>query len=169
VSRKKNGKESERGKEMKKVIIAGAAGRMGQRVAAMVHAHSGLVCSAAFEASGSSAIGKDAGEVAGLGFLGVPIAEGLEGIAVGDEIIVITWLHHANRNTLQVHPRRDTTRPLTGVFATRSPDRPNPLGLHRVTVLNIDGNRLQVGPLEAIDGTPVVDIKSALRPTTDSE
>jgi len=97
------------------------------------------------------------------------IAEGLEGIAVGDEIIVITWLHHANRNTLQVHPRRDTTRPLTGVFATRSPDRPNPLGLHRVTVLNIDGNRLQVGPLEAIDGTPVVDIKSALRPTTDSE
>lgn len=97
------------------------------------------------------------------------IAEGLEGIAVGDEIIVITWLHQAHRNMLQVHPRRDTTRPLKGVFATRSPDRPNPLGLHRVTVLNIHGNRLRVGPLEAIDGTPVVDIKSAFRPTTASE
>jgi len=97
------------------------------------------------------------------------ITEGLQGIVVGSEIIVITWLHKAHRNTLKVHPRRETNRPLAGVFATRSPDRPNPLGLHRVTVLEIHGNRLKVGPLEAIDGTPVVDIKSVLRQTTDAE
>ena len=75
------------------------------------------------------------------------VAEGLEGIAVGDEILLVTWLHEAHRDVLKVHPRGDKNRPLTGVFATRSPDRPNPLGLHRVTVLAIDGRRLQVGPL----------------------
>lgn len=96
------------------------------------------------------------------------IAEGLQGIAVGNEIIVITWLHKAHRDILKVHPRRDTNRPQAGVFATRSPDRPNPLGLHRVTVLDIQGNRLKVGPLEAIDGTPLVDIKSVLRQSTDA-
>jgi tRNA-Thr(GGU) m(6)t(6)A37 methyltransferase TsaA len=90
-------------------------------------------------------------------------AEGLRGLAVGDEIIVITWLHHADRPVLRVHPRSDRRNPLTGVFATRSPDRPNPLGLHAVTVRAIDGNRLRVGPIEAIDGTPVVDLKPALR------
>jgi len=90
-----------------------------------------------------------------------PVAEGIDGMAVGNEIIVITWLHKANRDTLKVHPRGDRTNPLRGVFATRSPDRPNPLGLHPVTVLEIDGNRLKVGPIEAIDGTPVVDIKPA--------
>ena len=90
------------------------------------------------------------------------VAEGLEGIAVGDEIFVITWLHKAQRDILKVHPRNDETIPLTGVFATRSPDRPNPLGLHRVTVLEIAGKRLKVGPIEAIDGTPVVDIKAVL-------
>jgi tRNA-Thr(GGU) m(6)t(6)A37 methyltransferase TsaA len=79
----------------------------------------------------------------------------------GSEIILITWLHHAERDVLQVHPRSDLTRPLTGVFATLSPDRPNPIGLHGVTVLEVAGNRLKVGPLEAIDGTPVVDIKPA--------
>jgi tRNA-Thr(GGU) m(6)t(6)A37 methyltransferase TsaA len=89
-----------------------------------------------------------------------PVVEGIDGIAVGDEIIVITWLHKANRDTMKVHPRGDKTNPLRGVFATRSPDRPNPLGLHPVTVLEIDGNRLKIGPIEAIDGTPVVDIKS---------
>jgi tRNA-Thr(GGU) m(6)t(6)A37 methyltransferase TsaA len=87
------------------------------------------------------------------------VAEGLEGLAVGSEIIVLTWLHQAHRHILKVHPRRDMTRPLTGVFCTRSSDRPNPVGLHRVTVLEIAGNRMRVGPLEAIDGTPVVDIK----------
>ncbi|WP_437677888.1 tRNA (N6-threonylcarbamoyladenosine(37)-N6)-methyltransferase TrmO [Sorangium sp. So ce131] len=90
-------------------------------------------------------------------------AEALEGLAVGDEIIVITWLHQGRRDVLQVHPRSDPSNPLTGVFATRSPDRPNPLGLHPVVVRAIDGNRLLIGPIEAIDGTPVVDIKPALR------
>jgi len=90
------------------------------------------------------------------------VAEGLKGLAVGDELIVITWLHMAHRDVLQVHPRSDTRNPLTGVFATRSPDRPNPLGLHPVVVREIDGSRLRVGPIEAIDGTPVVDIKIAL-------
>ena len=90
-------------------------------------------------------------------------ADALQGIGVGDELIVVTWLHEAQRDVLQVHPRDDASRPLTGVFATRSSDRPNPLGLHRVTVRGIDGLELEVGPLEAIDGTPVVDIKSVLR------
>ena len=89
------------------------------------------------------------------------VAEGLEGISVGQEVILITWLHQARRDTLKVRPRGDMTRPLVGVFATRSPDRPNPLGLHRVTVLAIEGLRVKVGPIEAIDGTPVVDIKPA--------
>jgi tRNA-Thr(GGU) m(6)t(6)A37 methyltransferase TsaA len=78
---------------------------------------------------------------------------------VGNEIIVITWLHLARRKVLKVHPRGDTSRPLTGVFLTRSPDRPNPLGLHRVKVLEMDPGRLHIGPIEAIDGTPVIDIK----------
>lgn len=93
------------------------------------------------------------------------VAEGLEGIEVGQEILVITWLHQSPRDVLKTHPRGDETVPLAGVFATRSPDRPNPLGLHRVTVLEIAGNRLKVGPIEAIDGTPVVDIKPVLSPT----
>jgi tRNA-Thr(GGU) m(6)t(6)A37 methyltransferase TsaA len=89
-------------------------------------------------------------------------ADALHGLAVGDEIIVITWLHRGSRDVLQVHPRSDPRNPLTGVFATRSPDRPNPLGLHPVVVREIDGNRLRIGPIEAIDGTPVVDIKPTL-------
>jgi len=95
------------------------------------------------------------------------VAVGLEGIAVGDEVLLITWFHKAHRNVLKLHPRWDKTIPLTGVFATRSPDRPNPLGLHRVTGLAIDGRRVKVGPIEAIDGTPVVDIKPVLSPSTD--
>jgi len=89
-------------------------------------------------------------------------AEALDGLAVGDELIVITWLHRSNRETLKVHPRSDPQRRLTGVFATRSPDRPNPLGLHQVTVCEIVEHRLRIGPMEAIDGTPVVDIKPVL-------
>jgi tRNA-Thr(GGU) m(6)t(6)A37 methyltransferase TsaA len=96
------------------------------------------------------------------------VAAGLEGIKVGHEMILITWFHQAHRDILQVHPRGDKTMPLTGVFATRSPDRPNPLGLHRVTVLAIDGRRVKVGPIEAIDGTPVVDIKPVLSSSTDA-
>lgn len=89
-------------------------------------------------------------------------AHGLDGIVAGDEIIVLTWLHRAHRDVLKVHPRSDPNRRLTGVFATRSPDRPNPIGLHSVTVRKITGNRLRVGPIEAIDGTPVIDIKPVI-------
>lgn len=91
-------------------------------------------------------------------------ARGLSRIAAGDELVVITWLHQADRDVLEVHPRGDPEIPLTGVFATRSPDRPNPLGLHRVTVGEISGTRLRIGPIEAIDGTPVVDVKVVLGP-----
>lgn len=91
------------------------------------------------------------------------MALGLDGLKSGDEIIVVTWLHKARRDTLKVHPRSDRSRPLTGVFTTRSPDRPNPLGLHLVTVREIIKNRLLIGPIEAIDGTPVVDIKPVIR------
>jgi tRNA-Thr(GGU) m(6)t(6)A37 methyltransferase TsaA len=89
-------------------------------------------------------------------------ATGLHGLAVGDEILVITWLHRGKRDVFRVHPRGDRRNPLTGVFATRSPDRPNPLGLHPVTIREIAGNRLRIGPIEAIDGTPVVDLKPVL-------
>jgi len=89
-------------------------------------------------------------------------AHAIDGLRAGDAIIVVTWLHRARRNVLKVHPRSDPSRPLTGVFATRSPDRPNPLGLHRVTVRRISGSRLRIGPIEAIDGTPVIDIKPVL-------
>jgi tRNA-Thr(GGU) m(6)t(6)A37 methyltransferase TsaA len=89
-------------------------------------------------------------------------AEALEGVAVGDRLLVVTWLHRARRDVLKVHPRDDASRPLTGVFATRSQDRPNPLGLHPVTVRAIEGTRLRVGPIEAVDGTPVVDVKPVL-------
>ena len=89
------------------------------------------------------------------------VAEGLDGLAAGDNIIVVTWLHQAHRDVLKVHPRSDRSMPLTGVFATRSPDRPNPLGLHPVT-REVSQSRLRIGPIEAIDGTPVVDIKPVL-------
>jgi len=99
-------------------------------------------------------------------------AEALLGMEVGHELIVITWLHEARRDVLKGHPRSDPNRPLTGVFYTRSPARPNPLGLHPVTVREINppsregcgatrATRLRIGPIEAFDGTPVVDIKSA--------
>jgi tRNA-Thr(GGU) m(6)t(6)A37 methyltransferase TsaA len=91
--------------------------------------------------------------------------DGLDRMHVGDEIIVITWLHQARRDVLKVHPRGDASNPLTGVFSTRSPDRPNPLGLHRAKVLQIKPGVLYIGPIEAIDGTPVLDIK----PVVESE
>jgi tRNA-Thr(GGU) m(6)t(6)A37 methyltransferase TsaA len=96
------------------------------------------------------------------------LAAGLDGLVVGQEIIVISWLHQARRDLLAVHPRDNLQAPLTGVFATRSPDRPNPLGLHRVQILAIAGTSLHVGPLEAIDGTPIVDIKATLGTFADS-
>ncbi|KQS98787.1 tRNA (N6-threonylcarbamoyladenosine(37)-N6)-methyltransferase TrmO [Cellulomonas sp. Leaf395] len=80
----------------------------------------------------------------------------------GDDLLLLTWFHLADRTTLAVHPRGDVTRPTTGVFATRSPDRPNPIGLHRVELLRLDGLHLHVSGCEAVDGTPVVDIKPVL-------
>ena len=94
-------------------------------------------------------------------------ATALEGLVAGDDIIVVTWLHRARRDVLKVYPRSDRRRPLTGVFATRSPDRPNPLGLHRVTVRRVAKNRMRIGPIEAIDGTPVIDIKPELSDVRD--
>jgi tRNA-Thr(GGU) m(6)t(6)A37 methyltransferase TsaA len=85
--------------------------------------------------------------------------DALHGVAVGDSLVVLTWLHEARRETLQVYPRGDRASELHGVFATRSPDRPNPVGLHPVTVRAIEEGRIRVGPIEAIDGTPVIDIK----------
>jgi tRNA-Thr(GGU) m(6)t(6)A37 methyltransferase TsaA len=93
---------------------------------------------------------------------------GLDRIRAGDELVVVTWLHRARRDVLAVHPRGDPTVPLHGVFATRSPDRPNPLGLHRVTVREVSGCRLRMGPIEAIDGTPVVDLKPVLADCLDA-
>jgi tRNA-Thr(GGU) m(6)t(6)A37 methyltransferase TsaA len=90
-------------------------------------------------------------------------AAGLDGLAAGDEVLVLTWLHQADRETLRVHPRDDLARPERGVFTTRSSDRPNPIGLHRATVLEVDGARVRVSALEAVDGTPVVDLKPVLR------
>jgi tRNA-Thr(GGU) m(6)t(6)A37 methyltransferase TsaA len=90
------------------------------------------------------------------------VLDGLHGIAAGDELIVLTWLDRARRDVLRVHPRGDRSNPQQGVFNTRSPDRPNPIGLHRVTVLAIDGARLLVRDLEAIDGTPIIDVKPLL-------
>ena len=96
------------------------------------------------------------------------VSAALEGITVGDEIIVVTWFHLARRRELRVHPRGDTSVPIAGVFATRSPDRPNPIGLHRVKVLEIVKNHLKIGPIEAIDCTPVIDIKPTLDGWVDS-
>jgi tRNA-Thr(GGU) m(6)t(6)A37 methyltransferase TsaA len=91
-----------------------------------------------------------------------PFREALEGLQPGDRIVVITWLHATERGIRRVHPRGDRTRPPQGVFATRSPDRPNPIGLHEVTIRAITGDRVDVEQLEAIDGTPVLDIKPVL-------
>ncbi|HET9742211.1 MAG TPA: tRNA (N6-threonylcarbamoyladenosine(37)-N6)-methyltransferase TrmO [Terriglobales bacterium] len=95
-------------------------------------------------------------------------APAVEGLVIGDELVVLTWLHQSHRDVLKVHPRGKHENPLTGVFATRSPDRPNPVGLHRVTLRQIEGTRLLIGPIEVIDRTPVVDIKPALPCSPDS-
>jgi tRNA-Thr(GGU) m(6)t(6)A37 methyltransferase TsaA len=89
-------------------------------------------------------------------------AEGLRNLQVDDEVVLLTWFDRADRTVLATRPRDDPANPLTGVFSTRSPDRPNPIGLHRVRILDRDGLRVRVGPLEALDGTPVVDLKPVL-------
>ena len=90
------------------------------------------------------------------------VVDGLRGIHVGSEVVLLTWLDRATRDVLVVHPRGDTSRPLEGVFNTRSPHRPNPIGLHRVEVTEVDGLRVRVKNLEAIDGTPIIDLKAVL-------
>jgi tRNA-Thr(GGU) m(6)t(6)A37 methyltransferase TsaA len=91
------------------------------------------------------------------------VAEALDGIRPGDEVIVLTWLDRARRDVLRVHPRDDVSNPEQGVFNTRSADRPNPIGVHLVEVAAIDGPRVRVRNLEAVDGTPVLDLKPVLR------
>lgn len=95
------------------------------------------------------------------------VRAGLADLGVGDELLLITWFDRADRDVLAVHPRGDEDRPLTGVFSTRSPDRPNPVGLHRVTITAVAGRRLQVDHLEALDGTPIVDVKPVLGEATE--
>lgn len=90
------------------------------------------------------------------------VLDALSGLAPGDRLIVLTWLDRADRATLKVHPRSNPASPLQGVFITRSPDRPNPIGLHPVEVLAVDGARVQVSELEALDGTPVIDVKPVI-------
>ena len=90
------------------------------------------------------------------------VLEGLDGIAAGDEVILLTWLDRADRDVLRVHPRDDASNPMRGVFNTRSADRPNPIGLHQVQIVAIDGGRMRVRNLEALDGTPIVDVKPVI-------
>jgi tRNA-Thr(GGU) m(6)t(6)A37 methyltransferase TsaA len=126
----------------------------------------GVVRSALTDLAGSPRQGDEGAPDAWLE-VAPEVAEGLQGIAIGHELLVLTWLHLARREVLQVHPRGNPDAPLTGVFATRSPHRPNPLGLHQVMVLEVQERRLRVGPLEAVDGTPVVDIKPVLGPVSE--
>lgn len=104
----------------------------------------------------------DEGAPAATIVLDPEFVEGLAGVRQGDALIVLTWLDRAARDVISVHPRGDRTRPRQGVFATRSQDRPNPIGLHRVRVEAIDGTRIEVSDLEALDGTPVLDLKPVL-------
>jgi tRNA-Thr(GGU) m(6)t(6)A37 methyltransferase TsaA len=90
------------------------------------------------------------------------VSDGLRGLRAGMDVLVLTWLDRASRDVLTVHPRGDLSRPATGVFNTRSPDRPNPIGLHGVTILAIEGTRIHVRNLEAVDRTPVLDVKPVL-------
>jgi tRNA-Thr(GGU) m(6)t(6)A37 methyltransferase TsaA len=94
--------------------------------------------------------------------LGADVREALTGVGAGDRVVVITWLDRADREVLTVHPRGDSSRPPAGVFATRSHHRPNPIGLHPVQVLEVDGARIRVSGIEALDGTPVLDVKPIL-------
>ncbi|MFL5825919.1 MAG: tRNA (N6-threonylcarbamoyladenosine(37)-N6)-methyltransferase TrmO [Thermoleophilaceae bacterium] len=90
------------------------------------------------------------------------VLDGLESLRVGDRVVVLTWLDRARRDVLRVHPRDDASNPLRGVFSTRSADRPNPIGLHEVQIVAIDGDTVRVSELEAVDGTPVLDIKPVI-------
>ncbi|MFH8383188.1 tRNA (N6-threonylcarbamoyladenosine(37)-N6)-methyltransferase TrmO [Kitasatospora sp. NPDC018058] len=121
----------------------------------------GRVESPLTDRAGAPKQGDEGGPDAWLVF-GPSVERGLRDLAAGQEVLLLTWLDRADREVLAVHPRGDRARPETGVFATRSPDRPNPIGLHRVTVLAVDGPRIRVSGLEAIDGTPILDVKPVL-------
>ena len=108
----------------------------------------------------------DEGELDAWIAMGSQYLPAMRDLVVGERVIVVTWLDRGDRDVLEVHPRGDPTRPLQGVFSTRSPDRPNPIGLHEVEILAIDGARLQVRNLEAISGTPVLDVKPVLGPVS---
>ncbi len=105
--------------------------------------------------------GDEGAPVARIDFL-PEFCEAARDLKEGDEVLVLTWLHQGRRDVLSVHPRGDTNRPREGVFSTRSPDRPNPIGLHTVTIETVEDNAITVHNLEAIDGTPVLDIKPIL-------
>ena len=122
----------------------------------------GVVRSALVDLASAPLQGDEGGNEAWLE-LTAEAAPAAMGINVGDDLLVLTWLHLGKRDVLQVHPRGNTANPLTGVFATRSPDRPNPIGLHTVTVLDVQPGRLKVAPIEAVDGTPIIDIKPVLK------
>ncbi|MCY1143599.1 tRNA (N6-threonylcarbamoyladenosine(37)-N6)-methyltransferase TrmO [Actinoplanes sp. Pm04-4] len=123
----------------------------------------GVVESALTDPATAPKQGVEGGPEAWLSF-DPAVTEGLQNLSAGDDIFVLTWLHLADRSQLAVHPRDNPANPLTGVFSTRSADRPNPIGLHRVQVLAVDGHRLRVANLEAVDGTPIIDVKPALGP-----
>ena len=122
----------------------------------------GVVESTLTDAASAPKQGDEGAPDAGLAF-DPAVSEGLRNLAVGDEVVLLTWLDRADRDVLVVQPRNDPARPEQGVFSTRSPARPNPIGLHRVTILAIDGLKMQVSNLEAVDGTPVLDVKPVLR------
>jgi tRNA-Thr(GGU) m(6)t(6)A37 methyltransferase TsaA len=122
----------------------------------------GEVLSPLTDPAGAPKQGQEGGAEAWLVFEPA-LADALEGLRPGDHVIVLTWLDRARRDVLRVHPRDDATNPLRGVFGTRSADRPNPIGLHPVEIIEVDGQRLRVGPLEAVDGTPVLDVKPVLQ------
>jgi len=121
----------------------------------------GTVESSLSEMSDAPKQGEEGGPEAWLVFHAA-YEEGLRDLEVGEEILLLTWLDRAERDVLSVHPRDDARRPLRGVFSTRSADRPNPIGLHRVTVRAIEGTRLRVSDLEALHGTPILDVKPVL-------
>lgn len=121
----------------------------------------GYVRSALKERTGAPRQGSEGAPDAWLE-IDAAFAQGLDGVEAGQEIWIFTWLHQAKREVLKVHPRGDARNTVRGVFATRSPDRPNPIGLHLAKVVSVDGCRLEVQGLEAIDGTPVVDLKPAI-------
>jgi tRNA-Thr(GGU) m(6)t(6)A37 methyltransferase TsaA len=126
----------------------------------------GHVESPLVELSGAPHQGDEGAPEAWLVF-DVRAAEALRDIRPGNHLLVLTWLHRARRDVLTLHPRGDPTRPLTGVFSTRSPDRPNPIGLHHVVVLEVCDLRIRVSDLEALDGTPIVDVKPVLEPAAE--